>query len=97
MVEDLEVVPDEVDDPPAGPQAGGITGRFRAGHDQARQLPPLRRGELWRSAGRWARPQAGTDLPAVRAFPSTDGAPIHPEALGHDMHGDITLEQVDCA
>jgi hypothetical protein len=33
MVEDLEVVPDEVDDPPAGPQAGRITGRFRTGHD----------------------------------------------------------------
>jgi hypothetical protein len=60
-------------------------------------VPPLRRGELWRSAGRWARPQTGTALPAVRAFPSTDGAPIHPEALGHDMNRDITLEQFDRA
>src|SRR2546425_5820523 len=27
--------------------------------------------------------------------PRPNGAPIHAQALGHDMHGDVTLEQVD--
>jgi hypothetical protein len=29
------------------------------------------------------------------SLPPTHGAPIDPQALGHDMHGDVTLEQLD--
>ena len=44
VVGDLEVVADEVDDPPAGPQACPVAGRFGSCHDQARQLPLVERG-----------------------------------------------------
>src|SRR5256712_11680623 len=50
MVDDLEAVADDVDDPPARPEARGGVGGFRARHDQARQLPPLRRARLRRAA-----------------------------------------------
>src|SRR4029450_4622224 len=41
--------------------------------------------------------QAGAPLAWVRPLPSADGAPIDAETLGHDMHGDVTLEQGDRA
>jgi hypothetical protein len=41
VVHDVEVVADEIDDPPAGPQARAVAGRFRSRHDQPRELPPL--------------------------------------------------------
>src|SRR5712691_5499593 len=97
VVDDLEGVADEVDDPPAGPQTRTITRRFRPRHDHARQLPPLRARQLRRSARRRARAKAGAPLPPVRPLPPAYGAPIHAKALGHDMHGDVTLEQVDRA
>jgi len=46
MVGDLEVVADEVDDPSARPEAGGVAGGFGPHDDQARQLPSLRGGQL---------------------------------------------------
>jgi hypothetical protein len=97
MVDDLEVLADDVDDPPARPEARGIAGGFRPGHDHARQLPPLRGRQLRRSTRRWARAKAHPTLPAMRSLPPTHGAPIDTQALGHDMNGKITLEQVDCA
>src|SRR5437879_1355108 len=33
----------------------------------------------------------------MRALPPPHRAPIDTEALGHNMHGDVTLEQIDCA
>src|SRR5213593_4206876 len=42
MVDDLEVLADDVDDPPARPEARGVAGGVRPGHDHARQLPSLR-------------------------------------------------------
>ncbi len=89
MVGDLEVAPDDVDDPPARPQARGVAGGFRPRHDQARQLPPLR----GRQFGRTTRRRAG--LRTMRSLPSTHGASIDTQALGDDMHREVTLEQVD--
>src|SRR5882672_6760295 len=40
MVDDLELVADDIDDPPARPEARGVARRFWPRHDQARQLPP---------------------------------------------------------
>src|SRR3989475_6666458 len=50
VVDDLEGVADEVDDPPAGPQTRAIARRFRPRPDHARQLPPLPGRQPWRSA-----------------------------------------------
>jgi hypothetical protein len=97
MVDDLELAPDEVDDPPAGPQARAVAGFFWPRHDQAHQLTALSGRQLRRSAGRGARAQTAAAAPTVRPLPSADGAPIHTQALGHDMHGDLTLEEFDCA
>jgi hypothetical protein len=33
----------------------------------------------------------------MRSLPSPHRAPIHPQALGHDMNGDVTLKQLDRA
>jgi hypothetical protein len=33
----------------------------------------------------------------VRSFPSPDRAPIHAQTLGHNMNGDVTLQQLDRA
>jgi hypothetical protein len=33
----------------------------------------------------------------MRSSPPTHGAPIHTQALSHDMNREITLEQVDRA
>ncbi len=97
MVDDLEVVADEVDDPPAGPQARAVSGRFWARHDQARQLTLLRCRQLRRSARRRPRTKAGAALPPMRPLPPADGAPIHTQALGYDMNRQITLKQFDRA
>ena len=97
MVNDLELMADDVDDPPARPQARGVAGRLRSRHDQARQSTALGRAELRRSPGGWPGAQAGAALASVRPLPSADGAPIDTQALGHDMNGDITLEQLDRA
>jgi len=95
MVDDFELVPDEVDDPPAGPQARAVTGFFRPRHDQAHQLTALSGRQLRRSAGCRARAKAAAATPAIRPLPATYGASIHTQALGHDMHGDLSLEQFD--
>jgi len=97
MVDDLELVANHVDDPSAGPQARAIAGRFRARHDRAHQLTPLSGRQLRRPARRRARPKTGSTVPAVRPLPPTHGAPIHAQALGHDMHREISLEQVNRA
>src|SRR2546425_6993414 len=84
MVDDLEVVADDIDDPPARPEARGVAGGFRSGHDPARQLPPLRRRQLRRSTGRRACAQAGATLSAMRPLPSTDRAPNLPPGVVGD-------------
>ena len=97
MVDHLELLTDDVDDPPARPQARGVARRFRPRHNQAHQLPSLGRRQLRRSARRRACPQARATAPPVRPLPSAHGPPIHAKAVSHDMHGDITLEQIDRA
>jgi len=97
MVDDLELLSDDLDDPPARPQARGVAGGFRSRHDEARQLLALRGGQLRWPARRRAGPQASATTPPVRPLPSAHGPPIHAKAVGHDMHGDITLEQIDRA
>src|SRR6185369_2578883 len=97
MVDDLEAVADDVDDASARPETRGVAGGFRSGHDHTRQLPPLRGRQLWRSARRRTCAQPRPALPTMRALPPTHGAPIHSQALGHDMNGNVTLEQVDRA
>src|SRR5256885_15850589 len=97
MVDDLEALPDHVDDPPARPQARGVAGGFRPGHDEARQLLPLHGRQLRRSARGWARAQTCPALPTMRTLPPPHRAPIDTKALGHNMHGDVTLEQIDRA
>jgi hypothetical protein len=97
MVDDLELLSDDIDDPPARPQARGVAGGFRSRHDEARQLLALRGGQLRWSARRRACPQASATAPPVRPLPSAHGPPIHAKAVGHNMHGDITLEQIDRA
>jgi len=97
MVSDVEVVTDEVDDPPARPQAGAITGRLRSGHDEARQSLPLGGGQLRRSARCWSGAEADATLSSMRPLPSTDGPSIDAEALGHDMNREVTLEEFDRA
>jgi len=97
VVDDLEGVADEVDEPPAGPPTRAVARRFRPRHDHARQLPPLHARQLRRSARRRSRAKARAPLPPVRPLPPAYGAPIYAQALGHDMHGDVTLEQVDRA
>jgi hypothetical protein len=97
MVNDLELVADHVDDPPARPQARPVAGGFGPGHDQARQLSSLRDRQLRRSTRRWARAKTRPALPTMGSLPPTDGAPIDTQAFGHDMYGEITLEQVDRA
>jgi hypothetical protein len=97
MVDDLELLPDNIDDSPARPQARRVAGGFRPCHHQARQLLSLRRGQFRRSARRRACSKPGATTSSVRSLPSAHGAPIHAEALGHDMHGNITLEEIDRA
>src|SRR3989442_1974869 len=70
MVGDLEVVADEVDDPPAGPQALPVTGRFRAPHAQTRQLTLLRGRQLRRAARRRPRPKTGAAFPPLPPLPT---------------------------
>ena len=97
VVDDIEVVMNQVDDSPTRPQARAIAGRFRPRDDQASQSTALPRRELRWSPGGRPGAQAGAALPSVRPLPSADGAPIDAQALGHDMNGDVTLEQVDRA
>jgi hypothetical protein len=97
MVDDVETLPDQVDDPPARPQARAVTGRFRTRDHQARQSLPLRRSELGGATRRRARAQPSTALAPVGPLPSTDGTAIDAEPLGHGMNGDITLEEFDRA
>jgi hypothetical protein len=95
MVDDIEVLPDEIDDASTRPQAGAIAGHFWPGDDQARQAPPLRGAELRRPPGGRPSPQARPALSSVGPFPSPDGAPIHTEAVRHHMNRDVTLKQFD--
>jgi hypothetical protein len=95
VVDDIEVVMNQIDDAPTRPQARAIAGRFRPGDDQARQAPALGRAELRRSPGGGPGTQAGAAPASVRPLPSADGAPIDAETLGHHMHGDVTLKQLD--
>lgn len=97
MVDDPKVVPDEIHNPPASPQARRIAGRFRPRHDQARQAPALRRAQLGRAAGGGAGAQSSPAVPAMRPLPPTDRASIDPKALGHDMNGEVTLQEFDRA
>jgi hypothetical protein len=97
VVDDIEVVMNQVDDSPTRPQARAIAGRFRPRDDQARQPTALGRAELRRSPGGGPGAQAGAAQASVRPLPSADGAPIDAEPLGHDMNGDVTLEQGDRA
>jgi hypothetical protein len=97
MVGDFELTTDEVDDPSTRPQAGAIAGGFRAREDQPCQSAPLRRAEFRRAPRGRASAQPGAALSSVRPLPSADRAPIDAEALGHHVHGDITLEQFDRA
>jgi hypothetical protein len=97
VVDDIEVLMDQVDDSSTGPQARAIAGRFRPRDDQARQPTALGRAELRRSPGGGPGAQASAALTSVRPLPSADGAPIDAQALGHDMNGDIALQQVDRA
>jgi len=97
VVDDVEAVTDEVNDPPARPQAGAIAGRFRPGHDEARQSLPLGRGQLGGSARRGPGPKADAALPSMGPLPSTNGPPIDTEALGHHMNGNVTLKEFDRA
>src|SRR2546427_4531468 len=80
MVDHLELVTDDVHDPPARPKARGVARRFRPRHDQAHQLPSLGRRQLRRSARRRACSKAGAALPPVGSLPSADGAPNPPPA-----------------
>jgi hypothetical protein len=97
VVDDLELVANDVDDPPARPEARGVARRFRPRHDQARQLLPLHGRQLRRSARGRPRSKPGAALPPMRTLPSAHRAPIHPQPLGHDMNGDVTLQQLDRA
>jgi len=97
VVDDSEMVTDQVDDAPTRPQARPIASRFGPRDHQARQSLPLRGGELRRSTGCRPGAQARTALASVRPLPSADRAPIDAQALGDDMDGDVTLEQVDRA
>src|SRR2546428_2788737 len=76
MIDDLELVADDIDDPPARPQARGIASRFPPRHDHAHQLTPLRRAQLRRTARCGARAQAVATPSPVRALPPADGAPV---------------------
>jgi hypothetical protein len=97
MVDDIEVATDEVDDPPARPQAGAIAGRFWPGHDEARQSLPLGGGQLRRATGGGPGAEADAALSSVRPLPATDRPPIDAEAFGHDMNREVTLEEFDRA
>jgi len=97
VVDDIKVVMNQVDDAPTRPQARAIAGRFGSRDDQARQSLSLGGAELRGSPGGRPGAQAGAALASVRPFPSADGAAIDTQALGHDMNGNVTLEQVDRA
>ncbi len=93
MVDDLELLTNQIDDPAARPQARAIADGFRPGDDHARESPPLRPRELRRSTGGPAGAQAGATLSSVHPLPSTDRTAIDAETLGDEMNGDVTLEQ----
>lgn len=95
MVDDIEVSTDQVDDSSTRPQAAAIAGRFRPGHDQARQSTALHDAELRRSPRGRPGAEAGAALSSVGPLPSPNRAPIDAEAVRHHMNGDITLKQVD--
>src|SRR5688572_19803537 len=95
MIDDIELVADEIHDPPTGPQARAVARRFGPRHHETRQLPPLCGGQLGRPPRRRPSSQTGAAPTAVRPLPSAHRAPIHTQALGHDMHRKITLEQFD--
>lgn len=97
VVDDVKVAPDQLDDPPARPQARAITGRFGPGDNQTHQPLPLPCTQLWWAAGRRAGAEPGAALAPVRAFPAAYGPPVDSEALGHHMNRDVTLKQFDGA
>src|SRR3989442_9018033 len=57
MVDDIKAGADHLDDPSTGPQTRAIPRGLRPGHDHARQLASLGRGQFGRAAGRWPRPE----------------------------------------
>jgi hypothetical protein len=97
MVGNVEVVTDEVDDPPTRPQFRAIPGRGRPGDHEARQLLLLLGRQLRRAPRCRARAQAGAALASMCPLPSADRAPIDTQALGDDMNGKLALEQFDRA
>jgi hypothetical protein len=97
VIDDIEVVMDQIDDSSTGPQTRAIAGRFRPRDDQPRQSTALHRTELRRSPGGQPGAQASAALTSVRPLPPADGAPIDAQALGYDVNGDVTLEQLDRA
>src|SRR2546422_2197598 len=92
MIDDLELVADDIDDPPARPQARGIASRFRPRHDHAHQLTPLRRAQLRRTARRGARAQAVATPSPVRALPPAGGAPVPTQPPRPHQHRGLTPE-----
>jgi hypothetical protein len=94
MVDDLELLSDDIDDPPTRPPARGVAGGFRSRHDEARQLLSLCGGQLRRSARRRACPQARAIAPpgapasigARNVDPRRGGRPRH--ARGHHAGAD---------
>jgi len=97
MVDDVEVVTDEVDKPPACPQARAIAGGFRSCHDEPRQSLPLGGGQLGWSTRGGAGAEADAALSSMRPLPSTDGSPIDAKTLGDDVNREVTLEEFDRA
>src|SRR2546425_1974890 len=74
MVDDLELVADDVDDPPARPQARAVAGRFRSRHDHAHQLTPLSGRQLRRSTRRRTCAKTAAAVSTGRPLPPSDGA-----------------------
>ena len=95
MVDDIEMLTDQVDDPTARPQAGAIAGRLRPGDHQASQSASLRHREFRWSTGCRPGAQASAALSPVRLLPPTDRPPVDAHALGHHMNRNIPLQQVD--
>jgi hypothetical protein len=97
MVDDIEMLTDQVDEPTARPQAGAIAGRFRPGDHQAGQAASLRHREFRWSTGCGPGAQASAAPSPVHLLPPTDRPPVDAQALGHHMNRNIPLQQVDGA
>ena len=76
MVDDIEMLTDQVDDPAARPQAGSIAGLLRPGDYQAGESASLRHREFRWSTGCRPGAQASAALSSVRLLPPTDRPPV---------------------